>query len=162
MFYRNNVILHIAKEIDGVSNTFNNEMKSWIVSQGIRLARLVVEEFNQPQPICDWKSINEAPKGPFILLAKDSGYLTYDWCYEVGRWVEGYRDFWIDVYGDMIEPQPKYWCQLPNEPPKISTKLEKAIQQVKEVHPTVSEILIRQVVEASGLLKEDNNELENN
>jgi hypothetical protein len=63
--------------------------------------------------ILEWKPIETAPKdGTFILLLCDSGFTTTPYRVVVGRWLKGYRDYWIDHANDAVTdggPGPTHW-----------------------------------------------------
>jgi hypothetical protein len=64
----------------------------------------------------NWQPIATAPRNKYVLVARDSGYIGYPWCYEVAQFTAGYHDRWDSVSNDAIEPQPLYWCELPTPP----------------------------------------------
>lgn len=68
-----------------------------------------------------WRPISEAPKdGTYILLLSPSGYVTTPHRVNVGAWIPGFRNAWVDHANDRItdggEP-PTHWQPLP-APPK--------------------------------------------
>lgn len=60
-----------------------------------------------------WKRIETAPKdGTFIYLLAPSGYVTTPYRVEIGRWVPGFRDWWITIDNDAFESggaPPTHW-----------------------------------------------------
>ncbi len=86
----------------------------------------------------NWQPIATAPKNRFVLVARDSGYITYPWCYEVARFTEGYHDRWDTVGNDAIEPEPTHWCELPTppEPMRVWPQGEGEVVAVSDKHPT--------------------------
>ena len=65
----------------------------------------------------NWQPIETAPKdGTFILLRGDSGYITTPYRVQVGRWVEGYRNYWITFSNDAFTDdggEATHWAPLP-------------------------------------------------
>lgn len=55
--------------------------------------------------------------GTFIILLGDSEYVTTPYSIVIGRWLESYRNCWIDIFGDVINPEPTHWA--PWEVPKL-------------------------------------------
>lgn len=63
--------------------------------------------------------IETAPRdGTYIFLIGKSGYRGTPWRVEVGRWLEGYRDFWINHANDAFSDggdEPEFWSPLPED-----------------------------------------------
>ena len=63
-------------------------------------------------PVLKFYPIETAPKdGTFIILLGDSGYVI------TGRWLESYRNCWVDIFDDVITSEPTHWA--PWEVPKL-------------------------------------------
>jgi hypothetical protein len=63
-----------------------------------------------------WKPIRTAPHNKFVLTARRSGYVGIDWWLETAQFTAGWHDRWDDIAGDVMEPSPLFWTELPNLP----------------------------------------------
>ena len=68
-----------------------------------------------------WKPIKTAPRdSTFVLLLCDSGYTTTPFRVVIGRWVPGYRNWWINYANDAVTDGgygPTHWAEW--NPPDI-------------------------------------------
>lgn len=65
-----------------------------------------------------WQPIETAPKdGTFILLRGASGYVSTPYYVEVGRFIPGFRDWWITIDNQRIGCQ----CQYKQKGPAVKS-----------------------------------------
>lgn len=85
------------------------------------LAQARTQHYPKPQ-LLQWRPIETAPKGVFLLLCCPSGYKTTEFVYTTGIMHSDYKQGrWVDHADDDLSDwgmEPTHWMELPTPPNK--------------------------------------------